>query len=43
MFSRRALPRTMALLAGYPEHDRLWELFIAEHKHWPEECRHEHE
>lgn len=33
LLSRRALPRTLALLAGYPEHDRLWELFITEHKH----------
>jgi len=32
-FSRSALPRTLALLAEYPEHDRLWTLFITESKH----------
>ena len=32
LFSRDALPHTLALLAEYPEHDRLWELFIAETK-----------
>jgi len=31
-FSRSALPRTLALLAEYPEHDRLWTLFVTETK-----------
>ena len=29
LFSSAALPHTLALLAEYPEHDRLWELFPA--------------
>lgn len=32
MFSRNAMPRTLALLAEYPEHDRVWSLFLAERK-----------
>ena len=30
LFSRAALPHTLALIAEYPEHDRLWDLLIAE-------------
>jgi len=33
LFSRASFPHTLALLAEYPEHDRLWELFITERKH----------
>jgi hypothetical protein len=29
LFGHAALPRTFALLAQYPEHDRLWALFPA--------------
>ena len=36
MFSRRALPRTLALLAEYPEHDRVWKLLLAERKRDPQ-------
>jgi hypothetical protein len=32
VFSRDALPRTMALLAEYPEHERIWTLFVAERR-----------
>jgi hypothetical protein len=32
VFSRDALPRTMALLAEYPEHERVWTLFLAERR-----------
>lgn len=35
LFSHDALPRTMALLAEYPEHDRLWTLFLAGQKESP--------
>ncbi len=32
LFNRRATPRSMKLFAEYPEHDGLWDLFLAEQK-----------